>query len=106
MEMDTKVPNAATFKILKEDHTLGNMLRMKLLENSKVIFAGYKMPHPLEHDILLKIQTTKDTTPLKVLGEEIDHLITEISGLMMNFKDETTLQNMEGGGEMDFNKLN
>jgi DNA-directed RNA polymerase II subunit RPB11 len=28
MEMDTKIPNAATFRILKEDHTLGNMLRM------------------------------------------------------------------------------
>jgi DNA-directed RNA polymerase subunit L len=28
MVADTKIPNAATFTILKEDHTLGNMLRM------------------------------------------------------------------------------
>ncbi len=27
MTMDTKIPNAASFKILKEDHTLANMLR-------------------------------------------------------------------------------
>jgi DNA-directed RNA polymerase II subunit RPB11 len=24
---DTKIPNAATFKIVKQDHTVGNMLR-------------------------------------------------------------------------------
>ncbi|KAG2049989.1 hypothetical protein BDR06DRAFT_960684 [Suillus hirtellus] len=24
---DTKIPNAATFKIVKQDHTLGNMIR-------------------------------------------------------------------------------
>lgn len=28
MEEDTKIPNAATFKIEREDHTLANMLRM------------------------------------------------------------------------------
>jgi DNA-directed RNA polymerase II subunit RPB11 len=27
MEKDTKVPNAASFIINKEDHTLGNLLR-------------------------------------------------------------------------------
>lgn len=86
MEMDTKIPNAATFKILKEDHTLGNMLRMKLLDNPQVIFAGYKMPHPLEHEFVLKIQTTADTTPLQVLQDEIYHLIADINGLIRNFQ--------------------
>lgn len=28
MAMDTKIPNAATFTIQKEDHTLANLLRM------------------------------------------------------------------------------
>jgi hypothetical protein len=28
IELDTKVPNAALFTINKEDHTLGNMIRM------------------------------------------------------------------------------
>lgn len=27
MEVDTKIPNAATFAIEREDHTLGNILR-------------------------------------------------------------------------------
>ena len=32
---------------------MGNMLRMKLLENQNVLFCGYKMPHPLEHEFIL-----------------------------------------------------
>ncbi|KAI8916155.1 DNA-directed RNA polymerase, partial [Gorgonomyces haynaldii] len=75
MEMDTKIPNAATFTILKEDHTLGNILRNQLMENPKVLFAGYKVPHPLEHQFVLKVQTTLDTTPMEVLKFEINNLI-------------------------------
>jgi DNA-directed RNA polymerase II subunit RPB11 len=44
------------------------------------------MPHPLEHEFLLKIQTTPDTTPLQVLTDEINHLLTEIAGIMRNFE--------------------
>ena len=88
------------------DHTLGNMLRMKLLENPKVLFCGYKMAHPLEHEFILNgmrftlfssdpsnwiiVQTATDTTPLAVLREEIDNLIIEVTGIMRNFQDELT----------------
>jgi DNA-directed RNA polymerase II subunit RPB11 len=65
-----------------------------LLDNPQVIFAGYKMPHPLEHEFLLKVQTTPETTPLQVLQDEINHLLTEISGIMRNFEDEMTLQGL------------
>ncbi len=30
---DTKIPNAGNFVIQKEDHTLGNLIRMQLLED-------------------------------------------------------------------------
>lgn len=86
VEMDTKIPNAATFTVLKEDHTLGNLLRMQLLENPKVLFAGYKMPHPLEHQFVLKIQTTADTTPLQVLQSEMNQIITQLNGMIVNFE--------------------
>ena len=33
---DTKIPNAGNFKILKEDHTLGNLVRMQLLQDRQV----------------------------------------------------------------------
>jgi DNA-directed RNA polymerase II subunit RPB11 len=45
---DTKVSNAGTFTFNKEDHTVGNLLRMQLLRDPQVKFAGYMHPHPLE----------------------------------------------------------
>ncbi|KAJ3089657.1 DNA-directed RNA polymerase II subunit RPB11-a [Quaeritorhiza haematococci] len=94
MTKDTKIPNAATFTILKEDHTLGNALRMQLLKNPKVLFAGYKMPHPLEHTFVLKVQTTPDTTPLEVLQHELDALISEVSNIKLKFENELTLHGL------------
>jgi DNA-directed RNA polymerase subunit L len=83
------------------------MLRMKLLENKKVLFCGYKMAHPLEHEFILNgrlsalllllhvlpsylVQTTPDTTPLSVLKEEVENLITDVTGLLRNIQDELT----------------
>ena len=37
---DTKNPNAGLYKIRLHDHTLGNALRMQLLRDDKVLFAG------------------------------------------------------------------
>jgi DNA-directed RNA polymerase II subunit RPB11 len=102
MAMDTKIPNAATFTIQKEDHTLANLLRMwgwpvlpghrlmknnrQLLKNPKVLFAGYKLPHPLEPHFLLKIQTTPDTHPKDVLQQEIQKLIASVEDISGKFK--------------------
>lgn len=42
------IPSSSIFTFNKEDHTLGNMLRSRLLQSDKVSFSGYKVPHPLE----------------------------------------------------------
>lgn len=55
--LDTKLKNAGTFKIEREDHTIVNLLRIQLLADPDVIFVGYKNSHPLEHHIVLKVQT-------------------------------------------------
>ncbi|KAJ3387723.1 DNA-directed RNA polymerase II subunit RPB11-a [Entophlyctis sp. JEL0112] len=106
MEKDSKIPNAATFTILKEDHTLGNLLRAQLLKNPKVLFAGYKVPHPLEHTFVLKIQTTPDTNPLEVLLLESATIMREVTDLNKKFQNQLTLHGLEGdyGGssKMDF----
>ena len=61
---DAKVPNCGIFTLHGEDHTLGNLLRAQLLEDARVVFAGYKVPHPLESRVEIKIETTADTTPV------------------------------------------
>ncbi|KAI9204155.1 DNA-directed RNA polymerase [Polychytrium aggregatum] len=94
MVNDTKFPNVATFTFLREDHTIGNLIRMQLLKNPKVLFAGYKIPHPLEHNFVLKIQTTPDTSPLDVLRQEFRNLETEINSIKTKFENELTLHGM------------
>ena len=41
------IPSTSIFTFNKEDHTLANMLRSRLLQYPHVHFAGYKVPHPL-----------------------------------------------------------
>lgn len=48
-----------TFAIGDEDHTLGNCLRHVLIQNQKVAFAGYSVPHPSEPIVHLRVQTAK-----------------------------------------------
>lgn len=93
---DTKVSNAGTFRLNKEDHTVGNLLRMQLLRNPNVRFAGYIHPHPLLHYIDLKIQTTSsNVAPVEVLSaaiedlaNETDHLITQVSDAIEEWRKE------------------
>jgi DNA-directed RNA polymerase II subunit RPB11 len=42
-----KMINSVTYRIPLEDHTLGDLLRIYLLKNKEVKFAGYRVPHPL-----------------------------------------------------------
>ena len=90
MTPDTKILNAATFRVEKEDHTLGNLLRMRLLEDNDVLFAGYKVPHPLDHAFLLKVQTTPQSTPTRAVSEAIQSCIADLSELENNFKAQLT----------------
>jgi DNA-directed RNA polymerase II subunit RPB11 len=83
-----KMPNACNYYINKEDHTIGNLLRMQLLSDRNVLFAGYKVAHPLKYDIEIKIQTLPDTTPREALGQAVQDLIGQLSSLKEQFQNE------------------
>jgi DNA-directed RNA polymerase II subunit RPB11 len=68
-----------------EDHTLGSMIRNKVDKNKLVLFSGYKVPHPLEHNFEIKIQTKKDTTPHQALNDGLSGLITDMDILENKF---------------------
>lgn len=76
--VDSKMQNTGKFIIRKEDHTIGNMLRMQLLKNRDVIFAGYKVPHPLEHNLVIKVQTTSSITPIRAMQRAIMELNNDL----------------------------
>ncbi|XP_069827350.1 DNA-directed RNA polymerase II subunit RPB11-a [Dendropsophus ebraccatus] len=83
---DTKVPNACLFTINKEDHTIGNIIKSQLLKDPQVLFAGYKVPHPLEHKIIIRVQTTPEYSPQEAFTNAITDLISELSLLEERFR--------------------
>ncbi|KAJ3438069.1 DNA-directed RNA polymerase ii subunit rpb11 [Anaeramoeba flamelloides] len=92
-EKDTRVTNSMNFVIRKEDHTLGNLIRMALLEDQNVLFSGYKIPHPLSFDLHLKIQTNGQTTPTQALETSISNLKKTIKKLEKDFSDDLSTFN-------------
>ena len=71
-------------------------LYSQLLKDPQVLFAGYKVPHPLEHKFVLRIQTTPDYSPQEALSVAITDLISEITTLETRFK-EAVKERQEGG---------
>jgi len=93
---DTKIPNAATIKVVKQDHTLANMIRGQLLSMPQVLFAGYKVPHPLHPYFLVKVQTDGTITPTAALEQACTKLIGTLSSLEAKFKREFSFKDVEG----------
>lgn len=63
--------SSRTYAIGAEDHTLGNALRHVLMQNSKVDFAGYSVPHPSEPVVQIRVQTAGRKIRQEN-GEEVD----------------------------------
>ncbi|KAK9816193.1 hypothetical protein WJX74_006613 [Apatococcus lobatus] len=82
---DTKVADAATFVIQREDHTVGNLVRMQLLEDKDIMFAGYKIPHPLQYQLLIKVQTNGSKTPQRAVQSAIGSLEEELRDIREKF---------------------
>lgn len=66
-------------------HCLPLYLR-QLLKDPQVLFAGYKVPHPLEHKIIIRVQTTPDYSPQEAFTNAITDLISELSLLEERFR--------------------
>ena len=77
-EPDSRLPHAGTYVFEREDHTLGNLLRMQLHEDPAVIFSGYRVPHPLEHKMVVKVQTTGAKTPQQAMAEAVSDVRQEL----------------------------
>ena len=85
-EAEQNVADAGTFHILKEDHTLGNLLRMQLLRDQQVLFAGYKVPHPLETEVVLKVRTSTTHNPIARVHAAFECLKNEVESLQKQFE--------------------
>lgn len=106
VEVDTRVPSTCVFTFNKEDHTLGNMIRSRLLQNQHVLFAGYKAPHPLEHKFILRVQTDTSTTPKDVVIAACNELVRDLGSLSREFTKEFELRKMVGAAAQTENTQN
>lgn len=104
--VDAKGANTSDFKLAKEDHTVANLLRMKLHTNKYVKFAGYRIPHPTKMDVVFKVQTANPgeanpqvPTPSKVLMAAIDECVADVDEFDRAF--ESAVQRFESGEGRD-----
>ena len=90
LEGDTKIrevqcaqaENTSVFLLEKEDHTIANLLRMKLHENSQVKVAGYRIPHPTQHNVEIRVQTGSDGSAMKAVPTPIQAMKIAIDGCL------------------------
>ncbi|EPE32335.1 RBP11-like subunits of RNA polymerase [Glarea lozoyensis ATCC 20868] len=96
-EVDTRTPNSSVFTFHKEDHTLANMIRAHLLKDQHILFAGYKIPHPLFAKFELRIQTDGVITPKEALVNSCKALVGDLAILSREFTKEYELRKMVMG---------
>lgn len=64
----------------------------------QILFAGYKVPHPLHPYFLIKIQTDGTITPQAILEQACTKLIGTMSSLETKFKREFSYKDVEAVG--------
>merc|ERR1739841_214326 len=74
--------------IQDQDHTLGNCLRYQLIQDNRVVFAGYKKHHPLEEKIEIKVQTNGEIPPPDAILDSCGKLSQTLGKLVENFRQE------------------
>jgi DNA-directed RNA polymerase II subunit RPB11 len=75
------------------------LISRQLLLDPSVLFAGYKVPHPLENDIVIKIQTDDRSNPADALKRACAALITQTLDVKQQFMDQAKNIDMGMGPE-------
>ncbi|KAH7032998.1 DNA-directed RNA polymerase [Microdochium trichocladiopsis] len=93
--------NTSDFILLKEDHTLGNLLSEHLKMHRNVMMAGYKVAHPNVPEVMIRLQTDGTKTPREILIEVCSNLLTAYNKLGRDLTAEYELRRMVGAGDQD-----
>lgn len=97
-QRDEGVSNCYMFTIQREDHTLGNLLTQELLEERRVLFAGYRIHHPLNDFIYVRVNVSDTIEKPKCLVEvTIEKLQGDIEKLSRDFSRQVHEWNTRAG---------
>ncbi|KAK4127545.1 RBP11-like subunits of RNA polymerase [Parathielavia appendiculata] len=91
--------NCSDFLLLKEDHTLGNLLSAYLKMAPHVLMAGYKIGHPNVPEVLIRVQTDGTVTPREALVTVCKQLVAMYGQLGREFQKELALRQYADQGE-------
>ena len=72
------------------------MISSRLLQNSHVLFSGYKVPHPLVPTFILRVQTDGDIAPKQAVITACNELVKDLGILSREFTKEYELRKMVG----------
>lgn len=98
MRVIKRTENHLELEIEGEDHTLCTLLKKALLNDENVVFAGYKIDHPLLSNPKIYITTNQGLPPEDALRGAIERLkgtLTEISNLF--FSELSKVKSSKGG---------
>ncbi|KAK8101259.1 vacuolar amino acid transporter 3 protein [Apiospora kogelbergensis] len=93
--------STSDFILMKEDHTLGNLISEHLKMHPKVHMAGYKVAHPNVPELMIRVQTDGTVTPREVFIEVCKQLIAAYGHLGREFTREYELRRMATAGNQD-----
>jgi DNA-directed RNA polymerase II subunit RPB11 len=71
----------------------------QLLHDDRVLFAAYRVPHPLEHNVVLRVQTEEGYEPKEAVVNAANVLLVQLTQLRSNFEQEWELKKISGEGE-------
>lgn len=84
---DTKIANAVSITVEREDHTVGNLLRHQLHRDPAISFVGYKVEHPLEHKVKFQIKSKEGAEPVQCFVNALQDLENEVGEILEQFCD-------------------
>ncbi|KAJ4370577.1 DNA-directed RNA polymerase II core subunit [Neocucurbitaria cava] len=98
---ETRVPHTAIFTFNKEDHTLGNLLSQRLLKYDYIVFAAYKVPHPLFATFELRVQTDGSIAPKDAIIRACKDIVQDLQRLNDSFQQEWLGKKIVSEGEAE-----
>lgn len=85
--MDKKYPNTVEIELEGESHTLGNLITEKFLEDKRCTFSAFKIKHPLEEKLLVKVSTGNNCEVMPFVLEVLKNLSKEIKDCAAQFEE-------------------
>lgn len=81
IDKSTKSEEVFDIFFQEENDTLGNILSQFLCEEANVYYVGYRVPHPLKYEMVMKIRLKENNTKEGVI-QALDGIIDKIIGII------------------------